>query len=368
MLTILCYAGPNELSFGHASAIPDILGRAGATSGLPKGPYWAHRDYPANLIAERTLARHAVLRKEWSRGFTTLALKDYEPMVMGRVRQLLESLQERCSLGEKGTVLDMASWASYFATDFMGDIMFGGGFELMEHGGDKHGLWDLLESGLDGEDQTGRAARPAAEVANDGILAIIAGSDTTATILSALVFHLLSNPTAYERLQAEVDAAFPQGEEPHDTAKMAGMEYLNACLNEALRLTPAIPNGSPRGVPQGEGPQIISGHVVPEGTQVFVHTWTVHRDPRNFPHPTSYIPERWLSAENNTAAFIPFSHGPSNCVGKNLALMEMRMVVCALLQRFELLPAEGFERWEDSLEDYFVFKKSPLPVRFIPRG
>jgi cytochrome P450 len=83
-------------------------------------------------------------------------------------------------------------------------------------------------------------------------------------------------------------------------------------------------------------PSNLARSFVPEGTSAVVHTYSLHHDPRYFsPFPDNFIPERWLASEDkialdptifsehevihNTAAFIPFSVGPSNCVGRNLA-------------------------------------------------
>ena len=68
------------------------------------------------------------------------------------------------------------------------------------------------------------------EVAQNGQLAIVAGSDTTSSILTAALYYLLHNPAAYKHLQAEVDAAFPSGEEPLDVTKLGQMEWLNGCM------------------------------------------------------------------------------------------------------------------------------------------
>ena len=108
-------------------------------------------------------------------------------------------------------------------------------------------------------------------------MAIVAGSDTTSSVLTAALYYLLCNPVAYEHLQAEVDGAFPSGEEPLDVTKLAQMEWLNGCMwvcdsfeqtpekltffyansNEALRLQPAVPSGSPRFLRKGKGTKVL---------------------------------------------------------------------------------------------------------------
>ena len=92
-----------------------------------------------------------------------------------------------------------------------------------------------------------------------------------------------------------------------------------------------------------------------------MHVHSIHRDPRNFyPHTDTFWPDRWLLSSTSTSsevsappegfthaehAFVPFSHGPMNCVGRAFALQEMRVVVCALVRHFE------FGRWELRFED-----------------
>lgn len=95
-----------------------------------------------------------------------------------------------------------------------------------------------------------------------------------------------------------------------------------------------------------------------------------------------FWPERWLIAAgrekplgtegafaHNEAAFVPFSHGPANCVGRQLAMQEMRTVVCAILQRLELRTRPGWDprEYEDGFKDFFVTKRPMLPVTVQPR-
>ncbi|KAH9006681.1 high nitrogen upregulated cytochrome P450 monooxygenase 2 [Lactarius hengduanensis] len=366
--------GPNELSIRDSSLIHPILGQGG----LPKGPRWEGRDGPQTLIAQRDPILHMHQRKSWNRAFSSAAMKEF----------------------------------------------FGGGFEMMKAGGDIDGLWTLLESGmclsavtshvpyviplliaiggqrssrvrfrtfckeralerlrmganrkdlfyyLSGEELPETERLSPSDVAKDGQLAIVAGSDTTSSVLTAALYYLLRNPGAYECLQAEVDRAFPSGEEPLDQLTFAPTNS-----NETLHLQPASPSGSQRTVGKVEShpssPFTISRvrRIIPEETQLCLHTYSIHRDPRNFHTPEAFLPERWLSTsapvgEHNTAAFFPFSYGPTICVGKNLALMEMRMVLCWVLRRFRFSSAPGVshDEWEGKILDWFIVRQDPLLV------
>jgi len=219
----------------------------------------------------------------------------------------------------------------------------------------------------------------------DGVLAIVAGSDTTSTVFSCAFYFLLTHPAAYERLQAEIDAAFPLDEgDPFDTTKLAEMPFLNAVINETMRLLPPVPSNLQRAPAPGSGGKSIGKLFIPEGVSIQVPPYALQRDPRYFSSPDEFKPERWLrsnvpASENtpakgtspseptpifNTAAFIPFSYGPAICAGKNLALMEMRLVIATLMQRYSMRLQEGYDPrdWEAQLEDFFVAKVGKLPV------
>jgi cytochrome P450 len=101
---------------------------------------------------------------------------------------------------------------------------------------------------------------------------------------------------------------------------------------------------------------------IPEDTQIYVPAYSLHRSAENFfPSPDMFDPDRWLRHQNsdevlNIAAFIPFSYGAANCVGKSLAWREMLMVTSTLLKKFNLRFADGFQsdNWLDNLQDNFV--------------
>lgn len=117
---------------------------------------------------------------------------------------------------------------------------------------------------------------------------------------------------------------------------------------------------------------MASPRFVPESTQIYVPPYSLHRDSRYFPHaPNQFIPERWLNEheKQNSAAFIPFSFGPANCVGRLLARREMLMFASAVLHKHRLALAAGFNReaWPSTLHDHFVSTRGPLMVVLTSR-
>ncbi|KAI0265058.1 high nitrogen upregulated cytochrome P450 monooxygenase 2 [Gloeopeniophorella convolvens] len=417
--------GPNELSIRDAAAISPVLG----AGGLQKGSFWDHR--LPSLIGCRDPVEHAIRRRPWSRAFSSTALKEYEVIIAKRLRQLVDSIENdiQRQQREKGrSLIDINKWLESFTTDFMGDMAFGGGFELMEDGGDVKGLWRIFESGfrsstvfahvswilplaklipgmmnniirmqvfaaenvikrlkmganrrdlfhyLSGEDDPSEERPAMPSVAANGILAIVAGSDTTSTVLAALFYELVRCPWAYQRLKEEVFREFPPGEEPLDASRLSQMKWLNACIDEAMRLYPPVPSGSHRAVLPGAGPIVLGERVIPEGTKLFLNTHSIQRDPHNFSMPDAFLPQRWLTSRlekdgpsittHNPTAFFPFSYGPTSCVGKNLALLEMRITVVTIVQHFDFKPGQGYDmnEWESSLKDLFVVQKGPLVV------
>ncbi|GJE91627.1 cytochrome P450 [Phanerochaete sordida] len=418
--------GPNEVSIRDASCIMPILG----SQGMPKSDMFLGRNmWPetAPLIGYRDPAEHMKRRKPWSRAFSSAAVREFEPIIQQRVHQLVEALGAR-----QGQVVDFAEWISFFTYDFMGDMVFGGWTEMMRDGADQGGLWDLLRRGLvigafwgevpwvsyyakklpwiatenkamrvmafsrteqryasgsaskdlfyylSNEDGAEKTSPPRNIVIGDGLLALVAGSDTTATVVANTMYELLRHPNIFKRLQAEVDKFYPPGEDSLDAKHIKDMHYLEAVINEGLRMYPAVPSGSHRAPEVGKGGKAVGPYFIPEGTQTRVHFWSIHRDARNFSCPETFWPERWLVAEgvealpagapaplvHNANAFTPFSFGPYNCVGKNIALAEMKQLLCHLVQKLEIRFADGVdpETYTRAAEDHFVYVVGKLPV------
>jgi len=115
--------------------------------------------------------------------------------------------------------------------------------------------------------------------------------------------------------------------------------------------------------------------MIPEQTEVFVPPYCFHRNAEYFSNPNDFIPGRWLGEGTDTLtpeAFIPFSRGPANCAGRNLARIEMLMIGSLLFQTFdfEIAEEQDFEKkaWDDGLLDYFVFTRGKLRVKLTKRS
>ncbi|KAL3491326.1 cytochrome P450 [Aspergillus germanicus] len=192
----------------------------------------------------------------------------------------------------------------------------------------------FIQDSLSGSSHAGKGTDQ--DLVFDTELAVVAGSDTTATTLSCALFFLAKNPDIVKELRGEIDAAV-RGGKPLSHSALLGCQYLEGCINESLRLCPPTPSGLPRET--GSQGAIIAGTYIPPRSTVSVPVYTVHRDPRNFQDPEQFIPKRWSSRPDliiRREAFVPFSIGPYSCVGKPFAMMELRLLLATIVKNFNL--------------------------------
>lgn len=198
---------------------------------------------------------------------------------------------------------------------------------------------------------------------------LLAGSETTATTLSGATFLLLRNPAAYAKLVREVRTRFIKASDITVEA-VNGLEYMIACLQESLRVYPPVPTGLPRVVPAGG--DYISGYYVAAGASVYVSQHATHHSSRNFRDPDCYVPERWLGderyAEDRREVWNPFSFGPRNCLGKNLAYAEMRLILAKVLFHFDLKLVDEQDDWMDGQKVFTLWEKPALMVKVLSVG
>ncbi|KAI0965608.1 cytochrome P450 [Xylaria arbuscula] len=167
---------------------------------------------------------------------------------------------------------------------------------------------------------------------------ISAGTDTIATALTGWTYFVCTHPTVSRRLVLEIRATFAK-EDDIRWEKVRELRYLEATLQEALRLFPPSPASQQRIVPPGGA--TIDGYYIPGGKTVAVAPWVSTHCSLNFYEPGTFSPERWLGegdkfSNDRLNASLPFGTGPRTCIAKHLAWMEMLLITVHLLWNFDL--------------------------------
>lgn len=169
-----------------------------------------------------------------------------------------------------------------------------------------------------------------------------------------------------KRLTTEIREAFNSYDDLH-LESLARLEYLMAVLQEGLRMYPPVPSTLPRKVPVGGA--VVCGEHLPEGTVVGVNHMAVYRSEEHFKHAHEFHPERWLGdaefKDDHLDALEPFSVGPRNCLGRNLAWHEMRLLLATVMLHFDLELCDESKDWTDQ-KVYTIWEKKPLMCTLKP--
>jgi cytochrome P450 len=211
---------------------------------------------------------------------------------------------------------------------------------------------------------------------------IVAGFDTTSTVLAGIFFYLSGDPRRYQKLTDEIRTTFDSVDDIIYGPKLLSCTYLKSCIDEGLRMVPPGGGELPRTVLKG-GIRIM-GEFYPEGTNVGVPAWAKSRSQEEYGDPEVFRPERWIvdeasgvtkeSVNNIRSGFHPFIIGPTTCPGKNLAMMEMMIVLARILYRFDMRRAPGSTvgggdpslGWGRRDKNQYHFKEAWLAIRCGP--
>jgi cytochrome P450 len=200
---------------------------------------------------------------------------------------------------------------------------------------------DLMSMLLAARDEEGDGGGMTDLQLRDEVLTLfLAGHETTATALS-WTWHLLAqHPEVEAKLHAELSAALAgRGPAASDLPRLA---YTRAVLAESMRLYP--PAWTIGREPKEEFE--AGGYRIRAGTVVLVSPWLMHRDPRWWPDPLCFDPDRWTperEAEQPRFAYFPFGGGPRKCIGEGFAWTEGILVLATLAQRWKLRHAPGVD-------------------------
>jgi len=215
---------------------------------------------------------------------------------------------------------------------------------------------DLLSKLQGGRDSEGKPMGRE-ELTAEALTLLIAGSDTTSNSTCAILYYLGGNKGVQDKLHKELDEQLGTEDETVATeSQVKRLPYLDACINEGLRLHSTSSLGLPRLVP--EGGMTVLGRYFPSGTVLSVPSYTIHRDARIWGDDVEvYRPERWFERDQADIqkTFNPFSVGPRACVGRNLAVLELQIIVASIMRRYDIVLREG-----ETLETREGFLRKPL--------
>jgi cytochrome P450 len=161
---------------------------------------------------------------------------------------------------------------------------------------------------------------------------LLAGHETTATLLAWTFVLLAQHPAAEQRLHAELDAQLHGAPQMAD---LAGMPYSRMVLDETLRLKPPVYVLS-RSVKADDQ---ICGYHIPAGSSIDLSPYITHRLPEFWEQPEAFLPERFAPEHEQTRprfAYFPFLGGPRQCIGNMFALTEAQVVLGTLARRVRL--------------------------------
>ena len=351
---------PDEVAINDVGAAKEIHKVGGR---YLKAGFYEHIGHKSakTLFSTQDPRHHAIRRRLLSAPMSETSLKQFEPVVLERVRLCVQRMGEE--LKSRGAI-DVFKWWTFLATDTIGELAFGDSFRMLEIGQKNQYSRDLEDlssfmavrttfpfltnvsayvpiplfkraaamgarMGQYAAQSIERyrkliAANPSdpkptlftkvfnagengltdAEIRLEAGGYIAAGSDTTAITLTYLVWAVCSDPAVRQKLVAELSSV-PERPDDND---VKDLPYLGRVIQETLRLFPAVPGALPRAVPQ-EGAS-LAGARLPGGVTVSTQAYSLHRDPALFPDPERFDPDRWADpSKDMKAAFMPFGGG-----------------------------------------------------------
>ncbi|KAI1076811.1 cytochrome P450 [Whalleya microplaca] len=408
--------GPEELTIIDA-AVP--LAIDGPRKPCTKAVWYDFLLPEIAVNTTRSIKDHDARRRIWDRGFSKKALDVYDERVVEYAETLAARLEE---LAHDAVPVNVSDWFYWFTFDVMGEFAFARSFGMLQD--EKwHFAVQLLRKAMSllgpfspvpwtaqiafyitpwmiivrdwlsmmkwcrdrmGERIQRKVEKPDVShwlidaslkkgsleadrdwLNGDAVTIIIAGSDTIAPTLVFAFYELARNPSHQDKLVSELGDI-----DIYDRAQLQRCTHLTAIINETLRLHPPVPTGGYRQTPPSG--MRINDTYIPGNVTLVAPRYSLARLESSYESADQFIPERWTTRPEmvkDARGFAPFSQGRFNCVGKSLAMSEMRFVIALLIKKFEV----GFwgndrgERLFGDLRDQFTAAPGRLDLRFRVR-
>ncbi|KAF5978572.1 phenol 2-monooxygenase [Fusarium coicis] len=399
--------GPHEVDISDMAAVKEIHR---VKDGYRKAAFYKNLvPNTNNLFNTLDVEFHRHHRRLLSSPLSESSLKAVEPIVDAYVNMAIDSMKRE--MDERGAA-DVAKVWLFMATDIIVELSFGESFGILKQGKKNQYIEDLEGLAAKGsirstfptlislatklplpvfketvaatqriKDYSAEAVarykrdfanNPAAAkpmlfrklfeageegLSDDEIRAeaqayIVAGTDTTATTLTYLIYSVCRHADVRQKLVKELMGLI-DGFGHND---LRDLPYLNNVIDETLRLYAAVPAALPRVVPAGGAH--LAGYFIPGDTVVSTQAWTLHRDQQVFSDPENWDPSRWEKGSKMMHdAVMPFGGGSRVCIGKHLARMELRLATARFFRAFpdaKVSSIEGMSEEEMELRAYFL--------------
>nr|XP_036576508.1 benzoate 4-monooxygenase cytochrome p450 [Colletotrichum truncatum]KAF6783265.1 benzoate 4-monooxygenase cytochrome p450 [Colletotrichum truncatum] len=423
MIGSLVRIGPNDL----VTSDPDLMKHMLNVRTKYKRSNWfdAMRLDPGkdNILSTRDDEVHSMLRSRMAAGYSGKEVENLEAKIDENIVRLMHLIEKYVS---KDKEFDFGIKAQYYTLDVISDLAFGEPFGDVESDSDVHQYIHTMEENMPnivltaalpwllklfssplfrsllpsekdaiGVGKTiGIAKKVVAErfgpnkkvprdmlgsfiahglnqeeASSEILMQILAGSDTTATAIRGTLLHILTSPRVTEALRAEIEAAKPSWPVITD-AEAREMPYLTAVIKEGLRIFPPVVGLMSKEVPKGG--DTFKGVYLPEGTRIGYGAWGIFRQTDVWGSDAhDFRPERWLEAEGEKlksmegALELIFGYGKWQCLGRNVAMMQLRKIFVELLRRFDLTVIDPTKPWKSL--NYGIFVQSQFWIRGYKR-
>ncbi|KAK4186967.1 cytochrome P450 [Podospora australis] len=375
-----------------------------------------------NIFSQTDTEKHDLRRKQLAPGYSGRENLELERSIDAKVQELLDLINNKyLSTDAKAVPMDLAKKIQFLTLDVISTVAFDGNFGMLKTDEDVLGFIKSSEDGLTignlfmafglswlvqapgigkflgpkPTHKTGFGAMMARcfkyidervknpedkrrdmlasfirhgvkgdDLRSEVLEQLVAGSDTTAGALRAIMLHIIANPRVQRKLQKEIDeivasgkvAAISEGIISQTTAK--SLPYMQAVIREGLRVWPPVQNYLPKDVPKGGDTIMVNGNPVflPEGTCIGISARQMHHDRKLYGEDAEFFrPERWLEEKDaaKLAAMtkvnnMSFGYGKWECLGKPVATMEINKTLFEGFRHFDWAIATPATPWEIS--------------------
>jgi len=200
---------------------------------------------------------------------------------------------------------------------------------------------DMIQLMMETRDKNSGPVFDIDEMTAQAFVFFLAGFDSISTAMCFMTYHIGVDPNVQNKLREEIDDVLRRTNGKPTYEAINRMKYLDAVINESLRLYPFVSFLDRRCVKETELPPATPNGepiTLKPGASVWFPTFSLHRDPKYYPHPDKFDPDRFLNGNVDNSVYMPFGIGLRMCIGNRFALMEAKIMLFYLLWHYDLKP------------------------------